>query len=556
MSPLSIVEHPSFKQLFDGFDVEVLSRSTLTRRISELFLERQAKIKSDLMNVQYVCTTADIWSAKKRSFIGVTCHWINDDFCRQSATLACQRFKGTHSYDRIASILEDIHIRYGLDTNKIVATVTDNGSNFVKSFKEFGVTLPAPSCMQEIAPQDIVFDNNEVDENNGSDGDEFDNQDIEEITFAVIADEKEVLDKQHRLPNHLRCASHTINLICTTDCSKAINSNAVLKRRHSQAMIKCNMLWKKASFPKSSEVIVETLGHTLSYPGVTRWNSYYDSIKNILKNKNKLETLFERLNLNNCFNENELLYLEEYCQVMEPLAATLDVFQGEENTFYGLLIPCLASLKNKLDKLSKTCLKFALPLVKACLEGLQTRFKLFFTLDSQVHGAIIASVVHPQFKLRWLSIISKTCHLPPNVSSIEKLVINEANNFIDVEDVDKASDRVSSDTLNTFFDFDESESIPGTSFSQNESTFSETANLIKNKAELEYLRYVSDTRSNVSMLNDYTTIKKIFMKYNTPLTSSAAVERLFSFATIVNSPRRHALSDSNFEKLVVLKNYL
>lgn len=65
LSPLSIVEHPSFKQLFDGFNLEIISRSTLTRRISELFQERQAKLKSDLLNVQYVCTTADIWSGKK-----------------------------------------------------------------------------------------------------------------------------------------------------------------------------------------------------------------------------------------------------------------------------------------------------------------------------------------------------------------------------------------------------------------------------------------------------------------------------------------------------------
>lgn len=65
MSPLSIVEHPSFKQLFDGFNLEIISRRTLTRRISELFQERQAKLKSDLLNVQYVCTTADIWSGKK-----------------------------------------------------------------------------------------------------------------------------------------------------------------------------------------------------------------------------------------------------------------------------------------------------------------------------------------------------------------------------------------------------------------------------------------------------------------------------------------------------------
>jgi len=55
------------------------------------------------------------------------------------------------------------------------------------------------------------------------------------------------------------------------------------------------------------------------------------------------------------------------------------------------------------------------------------------------------------------------------------------------------------------------------------------------------------------MLDDYPYIKEIFKKFNTSLTSSAPVERLFSFATLVNSPRRHGLSDKLFEKLVLLK---
>ena len=58
---------------------------------------------------------------------------------RESATLACTRFKGVHSFDKIAEKLQDIHGEFGLNSKKIIATVTDNGSNFVKAFKEYGI---------------------------------------------------------------------------------------------------------------------------------------------------------------------------------------------------------------------------------------------------------------------------------------------------------------------------------------------------------------------------------------------------------------------------------
>ena len=62
------------------------------------------------------------------------------------------------------------------------------------------------------------------------------------------------------------------------------------------------------------------------------------------------------------------------------------------------------------------------------------------------------------------------------------------------------------------------------------------------------------------MLDNYPVKKNMFLIYNTLLTSSALVEiveRLFSFATIIiNAPKRNSLSETNFETLVLLKNYI
>lgn len=38
-----------------------------------------------------------------------------------------ERFEGPHNFERIAQVLNNVRQQYGIDNDKIVATVTDNG---------------------------------------------------------------------------------------------------------------------------------------------------------------------------------------------------------------------------------------------------------------------------------------------------------------------------------------------------------------------------------------------------------------------------------------------
>lgn len=74
----------------------------------------------------------------QQEFLGVKVHWIDSETLQwKKAAIACRRFRGRHTYDAIASELEDIFSQYGLTTEKVTACVTDNGGNFVKAFKEY-----------------------------------------------------------------------------------------------------------------------------------------------------------------------------------------------------------------------------------------------------------------------------------------------------------------------------------------------------------------------------------------------------------------------------------
>lgn len=85
---------------------------------------------------------------------------------RVSVALACQRFKGTHSYDRITDLIQKINTAFGLSAKKLVASVTDNGSNFVKAFRTFGVQPTNITCetveIVEFAPADTLVEEDEI----------------------------------------------------------------------------------------------------------------------------------------------------------------------------------------------------------------------------------------------------------------------------------------------------------------------------------------------------------------------------------------------------------
>ena len=119
------------------------------------------KIKENLEEVEKVSTTADVWTAHHRSYLGMTIHWIDEkSLKRQKAAIACICIVGRHTYDILAAKIEEVHRSFGLH-GKISATVTDNGSNFVKPFTTFSVTDTALDANEEHSitdDDDMVLD--------------------------------------------------------------------------------------------------------------------------------------------------------------------------------------------------------------------------------------------------------------------------------------------------------------------------------------------------------------------------------------------------------------
>lgn len=543
------VEDPYFIKMMKDLNVtnsgiKIPGRRSLRKKIAQQSFDQICEIKERLAAVKYLCTTADIWSGKKRSFLGVTVHWIDNDYKRRSAALACRRFKGVHTFNRIKDILLEIFSDFDIEPTKIVCSVTDNGSNFVKAFKIFGVNKI--SLIQYDGDNESSTSSGSEDELNKVEREETEEkfgskQGHEHDDFLL---EKNIIydnPQNSSLPFHFRCNAHTLNLIASKDVQVLLTDKSTcLGKMHSTVMEKCNDLWGAAARPKSAEVIHNILGHTLTRPGITRWNSYYDALKTILKIKSSYSRLARALGIRNPLRDSEFQYIEEYCQCAAPVAAALDILQGDDS-FYGILLPCLHALKKKLQKITTTQnLKYCEPLAAKYLLSTEKRFEEFYTLSSETSKhAAVAALCYPRFKKKWLVCLTaaeqKKC-----INFLKSVMRKEMSEIPEPVTVNNAAYNTRHQE-DEFFDF-------------NSDSSSEAEPIdAKQRADLIISNFFAEGSQEQELLQSYPVIGKAFVKYNTPMPSSGPVERMFSFATMLNKPRSHKLSDDLFEKRVVMK---
>jgi hAT family C-terminal dimerisation region len=341
------------------------------------------------------------------------------------------------------------------------------------------------------------------------------------------------------LPPHQRCLSHTLSLIATTDI-KHTNFRGEFKKVYTSAFSKCFGFWNLISRSTKASDIVETHSkNAFRTPVPTRWNSLFDSLESLLTRKEKLPKIFSDLGLPE-LRETEIVLLEEYTSCLKPLAIALDRLQGEHNTFQGEIIPLLLSTKLKLENLQNVNFKYCGPLIIAMLAGLSKRFPSFLNLSADVNESIVASVCHPLFKMRWVP-------RDKNKDEIRNIFLNAADKMFARSS--RSAQNINSNNIAEDDDIFEFEC-------QNQQS-NEPETTTANKIQLECLQYLDDDTSkdakNISMLHRYPIVKELFIKFNCPLPSSAPVERLFSFAGMILNPKRRCLTDSNFEKLLLLQ---
>lgn len=491
------------------------SRKTFTKDLDKAYTVMTRELKKTIEVQNHVSTTADLWSSNNRSFLGVTVHWIDSvSLERRKAAIACRRFKGIHTYDRIATEIEDIFSEYGLTHEKITACVTDNGSNFVKAFREY----------QHVESEEEEEEEGEEDSGEGE-------VHFIDLNSVLSADDEDAQLGLCVLPPHHRCAAHTLNLVANNEVDKWLATNPESRAVYRSATAKCSSLWTKSSRSTvAAECVEEVSDRKLIVPTVTRWNSFYDAYSRItempLTDINNLCTQFQI----KCMNDREYLFLKEYCAIMKPFTVALDILQGEETSFYGTLQPTLEILMAKTLAMKNGLSPMTTGLPEVIVGAIKTRFAAI--LDSK--AALLASVSLPKFKLRWVKEEARRDHITLLLTT-ECRTLTEELAAVMPDPPQPAA--VAPSEEDDFFSFEEPVNV------SDEAPMS---------VETEVTSYLNSAPVMES-LHLFPRIKKIALRYNAPTPSSAPVERLFSLGSLVLTPKRNRLSDGRFQRLLLMR---
>lgn len=549
--------------------------------VEDRFLKMKKKLIEVLEEQKFVCTTCDVWSSRATSYLGMTVHFIAKDFQHHSYVLAFRKLEAKQTYMELATAINDISKDFNLLKDKITNIVTDGGSAYCKAFKNSGkcndMLVENISCSQnydddncdeiddmnengelrvegslpymqnddgELYYSNVLnFENNDSEENlTRSDS----NEDFENGEFDLFQDlvssnqcEKSADKPRIELPPQRRCMSHLLNLI-SADFDEALPS--IVKSAFIAAYNKLHALWTFTHRSSHARIICkQILECLLLVPCETRWNSKYYAIEKTCRNnvKPKINELIKKI-LNEIkgashlqvLSTNDWAVLNEYLKVMGPIAQALNRLQSEKNGSQGMIMPILLSMRYHITSLGGSNLLNSFR--KVMLDVIQNRFNNYFEFNVLNCELVIASVTSPIFKTNFIQYDS-------DERRAREMFREECCKVLREKYSEKNDDE--NDTLaqtdSFFVDFTH----------RNRSR----RNSIENDVESEMSRYLNDARAEITMLNEYPLIRELYFRYNTTLSASAAIERVFIQSALIFRPHRNRISPANFERTLLLK---
>lgn len=522
------------------------------------FNEMKSTLREILSKQKYLCVTADVWSSRAQSYLGITVHFLDEMFVRNSYLLAFKELEGRQTYSKLALAINEVFADYGIKKNQITNIVTDGGSAFCKMFKVFGTGIDPTIIEQNEVINDEISEEIDVirpfmEDVNG----ELFASDILDLNAqnTPISDQPNDFDSylngiddlieepQIELPKQRRCVSHLLNCLSkafTDKLPRMPKSTLVL------ALNKLHPLWVLTHRSSRAKTICkEVLGKCLLMPCETRWNSTYDAVKRcsspeIQPKLNKLIEALQKADIAAAknmqpINAQDFSVLTSYLKVMEPVAISLDRMQSEFNGSQGNILPVLISMNHHIENLRETS-NIIKDFKKCMLEIIKERFSKYLSIEAADYDLVLAAITLPQYKTTFIASDEAIIYAKELLTQECKKMAREIHQNISTEPHTSSAQDVTDDFIISF------------ATQRNNRRAS-----LENDIESEVARFFVDSRTDMKILHEYPHVKEVYFKYNTTLSSSAPVERVFSQSMMIFTPRRNRISSKNFEMALLSK---
>lgn len=130
--PFCFADSPYFRALLSMLKpgISIIGKTTVRNDIDKMFDSYKVKIKAKLAGVtSKISLTGDAWTSKHNlSFLGVTGHYIDENWCLQKFLLCFEAIQGEHSGENLANVLLKCLTDFNLQSKTLCIT-TDNASN-------------------------------------------------------------------------------------------------------------------------------------------------------------------------------------------------------------------------------------------------------------------------------------------------------------------------------------------------------------------------------------------------------------------------------------------
>ncbi|XP_067626747.1 uncharacterized protein [Eurosta solidaginis] len=502
--PISVVEEPTFIELFRNTGITMCSRAQLLARLDEMSFGFVENIKRSIQEVPYLCVTADIWTSRRKQYFGYCAFWLDNNLKRQMAVLACVRLSKASNYNDIEALIGQIHGKYDLSDQKITCVIVDGVQDFVHTYHKFSI-------------KSICVDSYD-----------------EDFNFALS-------NSQHllsQLPKTFKRGEDSLHLLTVLDFSNILQSNETLQ----QVLKRCLYILNNCKEFDADEISGFIYEGNFA-PNDTRWPAWYASLTQLIKNKHKIDEICTFLKVTK-FTSKEIEFIEEFCMLLKPIADALEFLQQDTYLYFGYFLPTLITIKVKLKKLHDSRhIKHLHTAAQQMSEALFNRLRKYFEMKRECNDAIIAAIVCPAIKMRFVEALHETA---PDITtdSLIQLFIDYAQEFyVDNNQADNVREQ-RPPSVDSFlcFNQDDNEDPPSDS----------KPNVSIRK---EFTNYLHDEDKSLACLNRYQLVKKVFHKYNTMPPTSVTLEQFFqTFLNVSDGQRGQQLSDDHFERLVLIKS--